>query len=28
MQKRLEITKRKREKTLLFIYYRGDGGLD
>lgn len=28
MQKRLVITARKNERTLLFIYYRGNGGLD
>ena len=28
MQKRLEITKKRGEKTLVFIYYRGNGGVD
>ena len=28
MQKRLEITKKRNEKTLIFVYYRGDGGVD
>ena len=28
MQKRLEITKKRGEKTLIFIYYRGNGGVD
>jgi hypothetical protein len=28
MQKRLDITRKRNEKTLIFIYYRGDGGVD
>lgn len=28
MQKRLDIAQKKNEKTLVFIYYRGNGGLD
>jgi len=28
MKKRLEITSKRNEKTLLFIYYRGKGGVD
>ena len=28
MQKRLEITKKRGEKTLIFVYYRGNGGVD